>query len=118
MAPQDLAWHFRDAGLQDIQVNGHLATVSPGDDRLPHDEAQAYALERMERDVVGLQQRWAAHAIELDRAGFAEADYLELLQLAEARISAARSDPSRALRAMEVRVEAMLFVRGTVPLAP
>ncbi len=50
----DLAWHFRNAGLQDVQINGHLALVSPGDARFSVEEGAAYATARHQIELDGI----------------------------------------------------------------
>ncbi|MCA9996699.1 MAG: hypothetical protein KDE56_13160 [Anaerolineales bacterium] len=109
---QELAWEFRRAGLQEITINGHLAVVSPGDDRLPLDEAIAYMLARRAKDWQRLQGMWAQHEAAMIAAGFSQAEFAELTELVQARDAYLQADPSRVREVMEVFTDALFMVRG------
>lgn len=112
---QDLAWSFRAAGLSDVQVNGHLRLVSPGDDRLPLDAAASYAVERQTRELARLVGWRDDHGDELAAHGFATEEFDDLLALKRARLDYLRDDPSRVREVMEVYTDPLLIVRGTKP---
>lgn len=112
---QDVVWHFRDAGLADVRVDGHLALVSPGDERIPLEAAAALARTRHERDLVEAQRLRREHGDELAEAGFDDAAFEELLDMKRARLAYVAEDPQRVRRIMEVFTEPYLIVRGHVP---
>lgn len=112
---QDIAWHFRDAGLSDVNVNGHLAVVAPGDDRIPPEEGFDFAAAVHEAELARLRVQRRDHATELVAAGFPTEDFDELLRLKEARLARLRERPDSVRDTMEVRCEALLLVRGRVP---
>lgn len=109
---QELAWEFRQAGLQEIAVNGHLATVSPGDDRLPLAEAIEYALARRAKEWERLQGMWGQHAAPMVAAGFSQAEFAELTALVQARDAYLQADPRRVREVMAVYTHALFMVRG------
>lgn len=113
----DLLWQFKEAGLQEVQINGHLALVSPGDTRFSVQEAGAYALARQNKELAGLIRMRQEHGEELAAAGFSQAEFDELIQLKRARIDYLQADPSRVREVMEVYTEPLLIVRGLRPPA-
>jgi hypothetical protein len=108
----DLAWEFRNAGLQDVQVNGHLALVSPGDDRLSVEEGAAYALARHQTEVDGIERMRREHGDRLAKDGFSHTEFDELIELKRARIDYIRDNHARVRQVMEVFPEPLLIVRG------
>lgn len=112
---QELLWEFKAAGLEDVQINGHLTLVSPGDARIPLEEAAAYALTRHEMERERLTNMQAQHGAELAEAGFSQAEFEELLELKRARDDYLKADPGRVRQVMEVYTDALLIVRGTNP---
>lgn len=112
IANQELLWEFKAAGLEDVQINGHLTLVSPGDARLPLAEAAAYALTRHEMERERLTNMQAQHGAELAEAGFSQAEFEELLELKRARDHYLQADPERVRQVMEVYTDALLIVRG------
>ena len=111
----DLLWHFKAAGLDDVQINGHLILVSPGDARIPMEEGQAYAVARYEQEIQGLKDLWATHSETLIEAGASQAEFEELLDLKEARYEYLQGDPERVRQVMEVSPEPLMILRGTKP---
>lgn len=111
----DLLWQFKAAGLQDVQINSHLALVSPGDARIPVEEGAAYALARHRKESEGLIRRRQEHGEELATAGFSRADFDELIALKRARYEYLQGDPAHVREVMEVFAEPLLIVRGTKP---
>ena len=114
---QDLLWEFKAAGLEKVQINGHLPLVSPGDARLSDEEAAAYALARLEMTWEWLNNLWAKYSHELAAAGFGQAEFDELHELKRIRGEYLRADPTRARDVMEVYTDPLLNVRGTKPTA-
>jgi hypothetical protein len=111
----DLVWQFRAAGLQDVQINGHLRLFSPGDARVPLEEGAAYALaahqQLLERII-----RWRdEHGQELAAAGFSPAEFDELITLKRARYKYLQGDPARVREMMEVFNDPNIIIRGTRP---
>ncbi len=112
---QDLAWLFRHVGLEDIQVNGYLRMVAPGDDRIPIETGGPYAI-AMQRSELKRIERWRAdHSEELADNGFSEAEFDELLALKRARLAHLEEDPARVREVMEVITDPLIMVRGTRP---
>ena len=109
---QELVWQFRAAGLQEVQVNGHLALVSPGDARIPVEEGAAYALARQQKELAALIRTRDQHGQELAENGFSLAEFDELIALKQARYEYLQGDPARVREAMEVFAEPLLIVRG------
>ena len=109
----DLLWQFKAAGLQDVQINGHLALVSPGDARIPVAEGAAYALARHQKELDGLIRMRQEHGEELAAAGFSPAEFDEFITLKRARYEYFQGDPARVREVMEVFSEPLLIVRGT-----
>jgi hypothetical protein len=112
----DLVWQFKAAGLQDVQINGHLSLVSPGDSRIPLEEGAAYALARQEKELAGLVRMREEHGEELAADGFSPAEFDELIALKRARYEYLQADPTRVREVMEVFSEPLLIVRGTKPI--
>jgi hypothetical protein len=112
---QELMWEFKAAGLQDVQINGHLTLVSPGDARIPLDEAAAYTLARHEIERERLADMQEKYGEELAEAGFSQAEFEELLALRRGRYDHLQADPERVRQVMEVYTDALLIVRGTKP---
>ncbi len=113
----DLLWQFKEAGLQEVQINGHLALVSPGDARFSVQEAAAYALARQDKELAGLIRMREEHGAELVAGGFSQTEFHELIQLKRDRIEYLQADPSRVREVMEVFAEPLLIVRGVQPSA-
>jgi hypothetical protein len=111
----DLLWQFKAAGLQDVQINGHLALVSPGDARISVEEGTAYALARHRKEMDGLIRMRQEHGEELAEAGFSPAEFDELIALKRARYEYLQGDPARVQEVMEVFTEPLLIVQGTRP---
>lgn len=110
---QELLWDFKAAGLADVQINGHLILVSPGDLRLPLAEAAAYTYTRHEIEQERLADMQKNYGEELAAAGFSPAEFVELIELKRARDDYLRADPERVREVMEVYTDPLLFVRGT-----
>ena len=115
---QDIVWHFRQAGLVDVRVHGHLAVVAPGDDALAPGEGADFALAVQEAELARLEGQHATYGAELAAAGFSEERFGELLELKRARLAQLRERPGSVHETMEVYAEPLLLVRGTVPPAP
>lgn len=113
----DLLWQFKALGLQDIQINGHLILVSPGDARIPVEEGATYALARHQKELAGLIRMRQEHGAELATAGFSPEEFDELIALKQARYEYLRGEPARVRDVMEVFVEPLLIVRSTRPPA-
>lgn len=112
---QELLWDFKAAGLEDVQINGHLALISPGDSRLTLEEATSYAYTRHELEQKRLANMQKNHGEELAAAGFSQAEFAELIELKRARDDYLKADPVRIREVMEVYTDALLFIRGTKP---
>jgi len=108
----DLLWQFQEAGLQNVQINGHLALVSPGDARIPIDEAATYALTRHRKELDRLLKLRQERADEMVAAGFSAAELDELIALKQARYDYLLGDPERVREVMEVFTESLLIIRG------
>lgn len=113
---QSLLWEFKEAGLDEVQINGHLVLVSPGDSRIPLANGIAYAAARREIDRGRFEKRRADYGQELDAAGFSTAEFDELLDLLRARDEYLTADPERIRDVMEVYTDLFLMVRGTKPV--
>jgi hypothetical protein len=112
---QDLLWQFRDAGLENVQINGHLTLFSTGDDRLPVEDGQAYALASY-KAILDRTRRWRKdYGAELAAAGFSDAEFEELIALKQARYDYLKEDPARIREVMEVYSDPLIFVRGRRP---
>ncbi len=113
---QELMWDFKTAGLENLQINGHLILVSPGDSRIPLAEAAEYAQLRHEIDRERLENIWREYGDELNEAGISTAEYEELMALRAARDDYLQADPARVREVMEVYTDPFLFVKGVKPL--
>ena len=112
---QDLLWQFRDAGLENVQINGHLTLFSTGDDRIPVEDGQEYALASY-KAVLDRIRRWRKdYGAELAAAGFSDAEFEELIALKQARYDYLKEDPARIREVMEVYSDPLIFVRGRRP---
>lgn len=112
---QDLLWEFRNAGLTDVRIDGHLMLFSPGDERLPPAEGAAYAV-GMHRIALRRLEHWRdRYADDLAAAGFAHHEFDELLALKRARLDYLQVDPERVREVMEVFTDPLIVVRGTRP---
>jgi hypothetical protein len=94
-----------------------LTLVSPGDARIPLDDAESYTLARHEITWEWLTHLKEKHGIELAEAGFSQAEFEELMELKRARDEYLRADPTRIREVMEVYTDALLIVQGTKPAA-
>jgi ubiquinone/menaquinone biosynthesis C-methylase UbiE len=112
---QDIVWHFRQAGLEDVQVNGHLAVVAPGDDRIAPGEGVDFSVAMQEAELTTLRAQRRQYGEELAAAGFSLEQFDELLELKQARLEGLRQRPDALRTTMEVYTEPMMIVRGTVP---
>ena len=108
----DLAWQFKEAGLQDVQINGHLALVSPGDSRIPTEEGAAYAFARHRKEIDGLIEMQKNHGRKLAELGFSKAEFDALISLKQDRLDYLQKDPANAREVMEVFSEPLIFVKG------
>lgn len=111
----DLVWQFKAAGLQDVQINGHLELTCPGDARIPVEEGAAYLLASRQNELESLARWREKHGEELAAAGFSQAEFDELIALKRARYEYLQGDPARVREVMEVFTEPLLIVRGTRP---
>ena len=111
----DLLWQFKVAGFEDVQINGHLALVSPGDDRISPEAGAAYALTRQEKELAGLMRMQAEHGQELAVDGFSQTEFDELIALKRARYEYLQANPTCVGEVMEVFAEPVLMIRGTKP---
>ena len=112
---QDLLWQFRDAGLENVQINGHLTLFSTGDDRIPVEDGQEYALASY-KAILDRTRRWRKdYGAELAAAGFSDAEFEELIALKQARYDYLNEDPARIREVMEVYSDPLIFVRGRRP---
>lgn len=110
---QELLWIFKEAGLEDVQINGHLILVSPGDARIPLEDAVPYTLSRHEIEWERLSNMREQYGAELAEAGFSLAEFEELMELKRARDDYLKGDPARVREVMEVYTDPLLIVRGT-----
>ncbi|MCP4424605.1 MAG: hypothetical protein GY803_08950 [Chloroflexi bacterium] len=108
----DLLWQFKNAGLQDVQINGHMALISPGDSRMPVDEGAAYALARHKKELDGLVKMQQEHGEKLITEGFSQAEFDELLTLKRERLAYLQGDPARVREVLEAFSEPLLIVQG------
>lgn len=111
----DLLWHFKAAGLQDVQINGHLSLASPGDSRISDEEATAYALTRQKKELAKLISMRDKNGEELAADGFSPAEFDELIALKRARYEYIKNDPTRVKNVMEVFAEPVIIIRGVKP---
>ncbi len=112
---QDLLWQFRDAGLENVQINGHLTLFSTGDDRIPVEDGQEYALASY-KAILDRTRRWRKdYGAELAAAGFSDDEFEELIALKQARYDYLKEDPARIREVMEVYSDPLIFVRGRRP---
>lgn len=112
----DLLWQFKDAGLQDVQINGHLTLVSPGDARIPIEEGATYALTRRKIELDGLSQTREKHGEQLALDGFSQVEFDELIALKRAQHEYLEENPAHVREMMEVFSQPLLIIRGTRPL--
>lgn len=112
---QDLLWEFKAVGLEQVQIEGHLSLVSPGDARIPLDDAVTYTLARHEINWDWLTNLQENHGDELAKAGFSQVEFEELMELKRVRDEYLRADPARIREVMEVYTDALLIVQGTKP---
>lgn len=110
----DLAWQFKTAGLQDVQINGHLVLTSPGDSRIPTAEGAAYTIMRQKKAVDKLVATQEKHGDRLAADGFSQAEFDELIHLKQARLSYMHEHPDQVREVMEVFTFALLIVKGVV----
>ncbi|MDX1414388.1 MAG: hypothetical protein R3293_09375 [Candidatus Promineifilaceae bacterium] len=110
----DLAWQFKEAGLQEVQVNGHLSLVSPGDNRIPAVEGANYAIIRQKKALDRLVQMQEKHGRRLARLGFSQVEFEELLKLKRARLRYMQEQGDEVRQVMEVFTYALLMVKGKV----
>ena len=108
----DLLWQFKAAGLQDVQINGHLALISPGDARIPVEEGARYALDRHRLELERLSRMRAEHGQELAADGFSLAEFDELIALTRARYELLQDDPGQVREVMEVFTQPLFIIRG------
>ena len=111
----DLLWHFKASGLQDVQINGHLALISPGDSRISDEEAVAYALIRQKKELGKLISMREKDGEELAADGFSLAEFDELIALKQARYEHIKNDPAFIKEVMEVFTEPLIILRGVKP---
>ncbi len=109
----DLAWQFKEAGLADVQINGHLALVSSGDARIPLEEGAAYAIAHQKKELNGLIEMQKKHGAKLAQAGFSQEEFDELIILKHARLGYLQHDPAQVREIMEVFSEPLIIVKGT-----
>lgn len=112
---QDLVWEFREAGLADIRVDGHLMLLSPGDDRLSIEEGAAYAVGMHRMSLRWLGEWRELYGDELAAAGFGRDEFDELIELRRARLDYLLADAGRVREVMEVYTDPLVVVRGTRP---
>ncbi len=111
----DIIWQFKEAGLQDVQVNGHLALVSPGDSRIPVKEGAAYAIMRHQLEFDKLQKTRTKYGEILEKDGFSQDEFDELIELKQYRLEYLKRDPNRAKEMMEVFTQPLFFIKGIRP---
>lgn len=111
----DLLWQFKSVGLQNVQINGHLVLVSPGDARVPAEEGWAYALARHRQDIERLSKMRQDHGAALAEDGFSPAEFDDLIALKQARYDYLQGDPARVEEVMEVFTFPLILIRGTRP---
>ena len=116
VANQELLWEFAAAGLEEVQINGHLTLISPGDARIPLQEAGDYALARHAIEQERLENMRTRHGDELAVAGFSRVEFEELIELKRQRYEYLKADPTRVREVMEVYTDALLIVRGKRPV--
>jgi hypothetical protein len=114
---QELLWEFKAVGLEQVQIEGHLTLVSPGDTRIPPDDAISYTLARHQITWGWLTNLQQSHGDELAKAGFNQTEFEELMELKRTRDDYLRKDPTRIREVMEVYTDALLIVQGTKPAA-
>ena len=112
---QDLFWLFKNTGLKDIQINGHLMVISPSDTRIPIEEGAAYSLARNENELKKLIKLREKYGFQFAKDGFSEAEFDELISLKQARFYYLQENPLRAREIMEVFNHPVFIIRGTRP---
>ncbi len=111
----DLLWEFKAAGLENIQINGHLTLMSPGDTRIPEEEAVAHTLAIHKATLDRLQQWRLEQGDRLNASGFSHTEFEELIALKRARYEYLLENPARVREVMEVFVDPLVIVQGTRP---
>ncbi len=111
----DLLWQFKAAGLENVQINGHLGLVSPGDARFSVEDGPAYALARQKKELAGLIKMREKNGKELATDGFSLTEFDELIALKQTRYEYLQANPTRVGEIMEVFAEPLLILRGTKP---
>lgn len=112
---QEVAWHFREVGLEDVRVRGHLSVSAPGGDDVSVEEGAAHLQRTYDLEMANIRRIRTEHGAELAGNGFADDAFDRLLRWKQARVDALRADPERVREVMEVYAEPMLLIRGTVP---
>lgn len=113
----DVFPEFRRAGLVDVQLNGHLAAVSPSDSRLDSDEAVRYSLARSRSDLKKLIETRDNHGEQLESDGFPQHEFAELIALKRQHHADLEANPYRVLEMGQVFNFPLLIMRGTHPFA-
>ncbi len=113
---QDLLWYFKNEGLENVQINGHLSSFSPGDSRVSIEEGAAYTILKNEIELKKLLKIKNKHADQLSEDGFNEAEFEELIELKKSRMQFLKEDPSQVRNMMEVFNQPVFIISGTRPL--
>ena len=112
LAP-DLVSEFEKCGLQNVQANGHLVLVCPGDARIPIEEGSAYAVSWYEREISRLVTLQMKYSEELTHDGFSTCEMDELIDLKKARQNYIQKNPGSIRQIMEAFVRPLVIVKGT-----
>lgn len=111
----DVFWQFKDAGLVDIQINGHLALVSPGDSRIPEEEGATYAIMRHQIEYDNLLKMREKHSEQLENDGFSRVEFDELIDLKRNRLVYIKENPTRVKEMMEVFTQPLFIIKSNRP---
>ena len=90
-----------------------MKLFSPGDERVPLEEATAYTLAAHEEALERLSRWRKEHGGKLVAAGFGEHEFEELIALKRARYEYLQDNPACVREVMEVVADPLLIVRGT-----
>jgi len=108
----DTFWQFKNAGLKNLQINGHLSLVSPGDVRMQKDEGEKYAILRHQIEVKKLLKMKNKYSVQLEQDGFSSREFDELLDLKQKRLEYVEKNPSKVKGMMEVFSQPLSIIRG------
>jgi len=111
-----LVSRYKEEGLEDIEVNGHLILTAPGDSRIPAEEGADYTLFRQKKELDRLINGRREHGEQIAADGFSLADYDELIELEQARYDYLKANPEMVREVMHVSALPIMIIKGRRPL--